>query len=586
MMLKSVMTGLVSLVCLLACSSVGDAAPENTSRTIIRGAEIFDATGKPAYKADVEIIGNRFTSIQPAIKPQRGDRVVDAKGLSLLPGLVDVHVHWTSMGGVSRADVATLLLTHGVTTATDFHSMPESFAPKREWQQTLIAPHTVFSARTATYGGHGADWGDRNMTRLAVSSREGNSIIRDVVRYKPDAIKVFADGWRYGSGINNASMNVDALAAIVSAASDYSLPVVTHTVTVEGARVAAEAGVTAIVHAIQDRRIHDDLVALMQSQGIYYAPTLAVYEPNSSEAASNNTAQHQLVEYRQEISRFNLQKLLHAGVPIALGTDTGIAGTAFGEASVHELELLVSFGLTPQQALIAGTVNSSAVLGLDEDRGTIEAGKRADFVLVRGKPWENVSDYRNLVSVFLDGKEVVKNGALVTPQGHSIPPSRIAESLIDDFERGDGLTAGEASRLVDVEYGFPRSHLIMQRIIRETGEHALQLAAHMADKDNARAYVVLPLTPGSVVPSDVSHFSGLEFEARGDGGEFQIELVSHAGTATYSFVANTDWESIKVPFDQFTVDSVSLETVYAVKIGSQRPGGETYWVEIDDVNFY
>jgi imidazolonepropionase-like amidohydrolase len=83
-------------------------------------------------------------------------------------------------------------------------------------------------------------------------------------------------------------------------------------------------------------------------------------------------------------------QLLLSGVAIALGTDSGIAAAPFGESSLRGLELLVDFGLSAADAIVADTANSAAVLGLKEDRGTIEIGKRADFVLVRGQPWQNI----------------------------------------------------------------------------------------------------------------------------------------------------------------------------------------------------
>ena len=585
-MLKIVLSGVLggSLFLLSTAFAGPHRAPDVP--LIVRNVTIFDATGAEPYVADVEIRNGKFSAIGKKLPASKGSRILKGDGLSLLPGLVDVHVHWTGMGGNSRADTATALLKSGVTTATDFHSSPESFGPKREWHEQLISPHVVFTARTATPGGHGADWGDENMTRLATTPREGKSIVDAVAGYEPEVIKVFADGWRYGSGINNATMNVDALAAIVGEAKSFGLPVVTHTVTVDGARTAVEAGVTAIVHAMQDRQLDDELIRLMQESGVFYAPTLAVYEPRPDKIANNTEAQMYLITRRQDASRYNFRRIADAGIPIALGTDSGISSTPFGESSLRELELLVDFGLSPSAALIAGTANSASVLGLAADRGTIEVGKRADFVLVDGEPWKQVSDYRNISSVFVDGVEVVRNGVLTSAQGPDVPAAKVAASLIDDFERADEKTAGGAARMEDVEYGFPRSVLISQAVPRDEGGRALQLSAELADKETPYAYIVLPLSPGSVVPTNAKRFQGVRFDVRGDGGAYRIELVSGEGAATAGFVAGEDWQTMNVPFSGLDGKGPAVEALYAVKLGAAREGGSTFWMEIDNLEFY
>ncbi len=583
-MLKIVLAGAIGAAML--CVPMAGAAPSEKADApvIVRNVKIFDAAGNDPYSADVEITHGRFSAIGKNLRTPRNSTVVEGRGLSLLPGLSDVHVHWTGMGGITRAETATLLLTHGVTTATDFHSSPESFAPKRRWHEQLVSPHVVFTARTATRGGHGADWGDETMTRLATTPREGTGIVRALAPYEPQLIKVFADGWRYGSGINNATINVDALAAIVEEANAIGLPVVTHTVTVDGAKTAAEAGVTAIVHAIQDRKLDEELIELLKASGTYYAPTLAVYEPRADKVAGNTEVQMQPILRRQEASRYNLQQIAAAGIPIALGTDSGISATPFGESTVRELELLVDFGLTPTQALIAGTANSAKVLGLGDDRGTIEVGKRADFVLVRGEPWSNISDYRNIESVFVDGLQVVEGASLKMAQGPDVPPAVKAKALIDDFERSGELTAGEAQRQVDVENGFPRSTLITQSVPRANGGLALNLAADLSDKETPRALVILPLSPGSVVPSDATEFKGIRFDARGDGGAYRMEIVSAAGAGSHEFSAGSDWQTLEVPFS--ALEGISPGALYSVRLGAGRAGGETFWLEIDNVTFY
>lgn len=576
-----IVAGLSAFVSLSAFS----AELKSSSVTVIRNVTVFDATGKAPFVTDVEIRDGRFSALAPSLPVAPEAALIDGTGLSLLPGLIDVHVHWTSMGGVNRADVASQLLLSGVTTATDYHSAPESFAPKRLWHKQLISPHVIFTARTATPGGHGADWGDENMTRLATSPLEGQTAVQALKQYQPDMIKVFSDGWRYGSRINNNSINGNALSAITTEAKQQNLPVVTHTVTVDGAKTAAEAKVTAIVHAIQDRKADPELVSLMKSNKLFYAPTLAVYEPRPDKTKNNTKAQQGLVMHRQTMSRHNLQLLNMAGVPIAVGTDSGIGDTPFGESTLRELELLVDFGLTPAQAVVAGTANSAAVLGLSKDRGTIEAGKRADFVLVKGKPWEQVSDYRKTTHVFVDGIQLVNNGQLTQPQGPATPAAISAKTVIDDFERKDNLTSGLASRLAETDTGFPRSMIISQPVVRSSNSSALQVSVKLAQKPEPYAFVVLPMTAGSVVPVNATAFKGIHFDAKGDGGQYIVEIVSGSDKASKTFTAHADWQSFDVAFSELT-GTLKAQQIYSVKIGAKRAAGQTFWFELDNVKFF
>lgn len=414
--------------------------PSATAETmVIRNATIFDATGADPYVGDVCIDDGKIISIGPAPDIDAGTTEVDATGLALLPGLIDIHLHWTAQReGQARIDTAQTLLAHGTTTTADFHSAPESYKAKRRWGETQVAPHTVYAARMSTPGGHGADWADINMTRTVISPHDARIAVQKILAYEPDVIKVFTDGWRYGSGVNNSSINENALTAIVEEAANT--PVFTHTVTVDRAKIAARSGVRAIVHAIQDDNADAELVSLLKDKGVFYAPTLAVYEPRTDKLTGTTGEQLQRIQARQRHSKHNLQLFYKAGVKIALGTDSGIASTQYGESALRELELLVEFGLVPGDALIAGTANSAAAFSLDVDRGTIEAGKRADLVLVKGAPWRNISDYRNIEAVFVGGQLVVSDGTVLNGAKNRPRTVEQAPRIVDDFERAGGDT--------------------------------------------------------------------------------------------------------------------------------------------------
>jgi imidazolonepropionase-like amidohydrolase len=560
-------------------------AYDNT--TLIKNAEIFDATGQVPFKSDVLVKNGRIELIEEKIEPSSHVKsIINASGLSMLPGLIDVHTHWTSAENMTRASTATALLQSGVTTVTDFHSSPESYAAKRSHHKSLLSPDVFFIARMSTPGGHGASWGDDNMTRIVASKEEAKRGVGIIAPYKPDAIKVFSDGWRYGGDNNLTSMNEPVLKTIVDEAQAADLPVFTHTVTVDKAYIAARAKVRAIVHALQDENADMGLAKLMRDNEVFYAPTLAVYEPRPDKLVGVSKDRRAIIEKRQKHSKYNLQLFERHGVKIALGSDSGIASTPIGESSLRELELLVDFGLTPTQALIAGTINSAGVLGFQKDRGTLEVGKRADFVLVRGKPWENISDYRKLDSVFVSGRPLVKNGVLNGNQGIARPSVSPALKLIDDFEHSDGKTAAQAERRHLVETGHPRSELLVHTIPRGQSDKALHLSAKMSIKENPSAFVTLPLSPGAYSPRDVSRFEGIRFDARGDGA---YELIADTGSTTTraKFEAGRVWSIVEISFDDLGHESkTQIETLTEISIGGRRQRGDMMWLEIDNVEFF
>ena len=572
-------------LCVLPALAVTSFAAD---QTVIRGATVFDATRRMPYVADVGIHEGRIVAIGEDLVAEPGSVEIDATGLALLPGFMDVHVHWTAQRqSDTRTETAHALLKHGVTTSSDFHSAPEAYASLRAWAATQVAPHTLYAARMSTPGGHGAGWADINMTRTVTSEYDARLAARTVLSYRPDFIKVFSDGWRYGSGVNLANVNQGALSAIVEEAGHT--PVVTHTVSVDKAKIAARAGVTAIVHAIQDRDTDAELIALLVDNGVYYAPTLAVYEPRPDKLIGATDGQLARVNKRQGHSRHNLEAFYGAGVRIALGTDSGIASTPYGESTLREMELLVEFGMSAADALRAGTANSAAVFRVDDDRGTIEIGKRADLVLVRGRPWEDISEVRNIEAVFVNGDLPVSQGDVVADLERSGVGTQLAPRMIDDFEGDERRTSNDALRLHNADTGHPRSGVLSYRVPRSRNNRALHIAAEMSMKESPRAVVYLPLSRGNFFAFDLSAYRGVRFDARGEGDYF-MGIHGSSGVAHATFSADRRWRTRRIDFDQLerdeTVDAEDSAMAYGVEFGAERQAGETFWLEIDNVEFY
>lgn len=556
--------------------------------------DVFDATGAAPWRGTVVVRNGRIAEAGPNVEAPHGAILVDGKGRALLPGLYDVHTHWGPRGTPSAMpEIAARYLAAGVTTVNDFHQPPEAFAPRREWLRDIAAPHVNFVARMSTPGGHGADWSDETTTKWVATPESARRAVQELLPYAPDHIKVFADGWRYGRSPEETSMNEETLEALAEEAKANGIRILTHTVTASRGALAGRAGIDVIAHSLQDRVLREDEIADIVESGLYYAPTLAIYEPRrpgAPELDMDNAAVRQRV-WKYGIAEENLRLLHAAGVPVALGTDAGIGGLVHGEATLRELELLVAAGFSPVEALMAGTVNSAAALGQAGDRGTITKDKRADLILVGGKPWENISDIRNVSLVMVDG-EVVHDAANPAPLPRLTPSPKPAQILIDDFERADERTVIDTLPVTDLDFGAERSVITFVRRPQPSGGHVLSATARMARKDAPFAAVLFPLSRGSVIPADVTAYEGVTLDLFGQG-QYRLRLLTLAGYWEAEISAGESWQKIHVPFAEFafagTADSApdwQGDDLLQAGILVSRGGGETAWFEIDNIGFY
>src|SRR5437016_6101723 len=144
---------------------------------------------------------------------------------------------------------------------------------------TVPGPRVTMAARISTPGGHGTEggWGDF-MTITVNTAAQAHARMKTVLAARPGVIKVFTDGWRYGAAPDLSSMNLETLTAIVQDAHAAGIKVVTHTVTLGGAKLAARAGVDVLVHGIGDAGVDPELIEIMKAKGTAYVSTLAVYE--------------------------------------------------------------------------------------------------------------------------------------------------------------------------------------------------------------------------------------------------------------------------------------------------------------------
>lgn len=415
---------------LLALVAALSPLPASAQAVLIHGARVFDGTGKPAKVRDVLVRGDRIVAVGRHLRANDAT-VIDAAGMTLIPGLHDLHVHTGRQTFTSNeAFVAGYApyLRSGITSVNEYSVAGPMLAGIRAFAGP--APHIAMAIRMGVPGGHGTEskFTD-SITTKATTPAEAHAAMADALTYKPDVIKVFADGWRYGDPDrpDRPSMDLPTLSAIVADAHRAHIPVVTHTVTLEGAKIAARAGVDSVVHGIGDAPVDAEMIRLMKRHHMAYVSTLVVYEPQenrtflpqewpllndedrAAEQARMAAPPKPIAPYdakRWEILQDNLRRLHAAHIRIGIGTDTGIDGVGQGWAAIREIRWFVRLGFTPREALAAATSVSAGIMHQSKDHGRIRPGMRADLALIGGKPDERIEDLYDVRRVWVSGVEV------------------------------------------------------------------------------------------------------------------------------------------------------------------------------------
>ncbi len=590
--------------------------------TAITGARVIDGTGAPAHIETVIIRDKRIVAVSDQAEIPEGARIIDATGQTLIPGLFDLHTHLNASGTDAIDDFGKSLKAYlicGVTSVNDYSVYGEMLVPLRSLQSSgiLVGPKVNFAIRFGTPEGHGAEfgWGDY-FTQLVSTPAEAHAAMKKILPYKPDVIKAFTDGWRYGRGDDLTNMNVETLSAIVEDAHQAGIKVFTHTVTLNGAKIAARAGVDVLAHGVGDAPVDDELIALLKKSGTGYVSTLATYEPPTSRSLSprllavlspagrefaqrtserrSPTSPDAPVMRRWQFLQENIRRLSAAGIPIGVGTDAGVAATYHGWSTLHEMELLVSSGLKPIQAITAGTGTSARLVGEDKERGTIAPGKIADLLLIKGPPDQNIEEIENTSAVFLGGQQLDLSSleaAIQSPQFTPLP-SHTIPALIDDAEREDGRTNLDTMLVNSTDTGPDHSRILFTRTLSKHG-HGISVVARMGPKQSAFTDLIVPLTRGAVELADVSTFKGIKFAVRGQGS-YRALIDSYgarrSGWYSVSFAGDAKWRTIRIPFTAFqskgSTSALSLRNVRALHFELAQAAEADAWLELDDLRLY
>lgn len=436
--------------------------------TVISGGVLINTDGSPPLDDAVIVIeGSRIAAVglRGEIDIPDDAEIIDAAGRWIIPGLIDSHIHFFQSGGLyTRPDVIDLrnhvpyeeeelqwikdnlsdtfrrYLRSGITSVVDVGGPMWNFNVREKAETTRYAPTVaVAGPLISTYQPQALTTDDPPIIEVQ-SGGEARSLVQQQAGHETDLIKI----WYIVTRDRTVEDSLPIIEATVDESRAHGLRVSVHATQLETARAAVKAGADILVHSVNDREVDDEFIHLLRENDVIYIPTMMVFERYpavfNQQISMTKAEFHyahpdvlsslfdlrilpeedipQAIRQRMQspqpvpddrVEMRNLKRLHDAGVIVAAGTDAGNIGTLHGPALFYEFELMERSGLSPMDILITATVNGAKVMGKETDLGTIEAGKRADLVILNSNPLEAIANTADI-------RYVIKNGIVFTPE--------------------------------------------------------------------------------------------------------------------------------------------------------------------------
>jgi imidazolonepropionase-like amidohydrolase len=430
-LLYTVTLSVAALVASLIAASTGPVVRAQSPGAVkaFTGARVIDGTDRaPIDNATILVRDGRVSAVGPAasVTVPAGAERVSLAGKTVIPGLVNAHGHVGNTVGLEQGHYSADNVQHdlrtyaayGITTVFSLGDDQAAGFAARDSQRTpaldrarlfvagpVLAPKTVDEART---------------------------LVDKDAEMKVDIVKIRVDD-NLGT---TPKMAPEIYKAVIDQAHKKGLRVAVHLYYLDDAKAVLDAGADFIAHSVRDAAVDEALIGMLKRRNICYCPTLMrevstfVYESTpawfsdplflkhadakSLETLKQPARQEQMKNSKSaqrykaglEVASRNLKKLSDAGVPIAMGTDTGPPARFQGYFELMELELMAKAGLTPKQVLASATRDAARCMKLDGELGTLEANKWADFVALDADPLANIANVKKISAVYVAGNMV------------------------------------------------------------------------------------------------------------------------------------------------------------------------------------
>ena len=418
-----------AVLSLLSACALAQTAPQ---KTIVNAGRLLDVkSGRVLTNQQIVIEGDKIVSVGAAVAAPAGATVINLPNSTVLPGLIDAHVHLTGDNtklGYEELSVSTprealtgaknakITLEAGFTTVRNVGASGFSDVALRDAINDGDVPGPRMLVSGPPLGITGGHCDDNLLPSEFHHSAEGvadgveavQHKVREDIKYGADVIKFCATGgvMSKGDDPNASQYTQEEMKALVADAHRLGRKVAAHAHGAQGVAWASDAGVDSIEHG---HLMDDNAIATLKKNGTYLVPTLYL-----TEWWSENMERMKAPEYLKAKMKMvsaaaekNAQKAFQAGVKIGLGTDAAVYPHGL---NAHEVAVYVKLGMTPLQAIQSATVTDAELLGWSDKVGSIEPGKWADIIAVDGDPLQDITTLQH-VKFVMKGGLVFKNEA-------------------------------------------------------------------------------------------------------------------------------------------------------------------------------